>query len=158
MRGAPTTKLGRLSVVVSGAQILHHHAPGPSFVRLMLCTSHLQGVQSTLPPPSNASGWSKKARIWALELKASNSAIDLDSPDRNKSDLPSTAVPNPDDVLNDYMDVVSEDEADVLGNGFDLREHDNCALLSYRVVLSSLSRPVQCPATLFKRIPLGTSR
>ena len=68
---------------------------------------------------------SKKARIWALELKASNSAIDLDSPDRNKSDLPSTAVPNPDDVLNDYMDVVSEDEADVLGNGFDLREHDN---------------------------------
>ena len=68
---------------------------------------------------------SKKARIWALELKASNSAIDLDSPDRNKSDLPSTAVPNPDDMLNDYMDVVSEDEADVLGNGFDLREHDN---------------------------------
>ena len=101
---------------------------------------------------------SKKARIWALELKASNSAIDLDSPDRNKSDLPSTAVPNPDDMLNDYMDVVSEDEADVLAMASTSVSTTTELLLSYRVVLSSLSRPVQCPATLFKRIPLGTSR
>ena len=57
---------------------------------------------------------SKKARIWAAELKASNSTIDLDSPTA-PSQL-SRLVPSPvQDTNDDDRDAASEEEEDVPG-------------------------------------------
>ena len=74
----------------------------------------------------------KKARMWSHELKSNaNSVIDLDSPERSRNFdhipvhesvvplHPDVSVPNPAfEGPGDDMDVVSEEDADVMGHGF----------------------------------------